>query len=186
VSEQSSSGTQVSDRAVLEGTGRSWTDWFQVLDEAGAAKMNHREIVGFLGKEEGVSEWWRQMITVTYEKSRGLRKKHERPDGFQVSSSKTALVPVEQLYEMWTDAGKRSGWLQQPITIRKATSPRSLRITWVDGATDVSVNFYGKGSAKSQVSLEHSKLKSADEAEQMKAFWKDALNSLKAAVESGG
>ncbi|CAN5644184.1 hypothetical protein BH23GEM6_BH23GEM6_19410 [soil metagenome] len=178
-------GTQVSERAVRDSTGRGWAEWFQILDEAGATDMSHREIVSLLGKEEALSEWWCQMITVAYEKGRGMRKKHERPGGFQISSSKTVPIGVERLFEMWTDPAKRMKWLQKPITIRKATAPRSLRVTWTDGASDVSVNFYGKGDLKSQVSLEHSKLHTLDQAEEMKLFWKGALNGLKEAVETG-
>jgi len=186
VADKQSTGTQVGDQAVQKGTGRNWDQWFQILDEAGAKGMSHREIVSFLGQEDTVSEWWRQMITVTYEKSRGIRKKHERPDGFQISSSKTVAVGVERLFQMWSDPSARKTWLAEPITIRKATTPRSLRITWADPVSDVSVNFYGKSEAKSQVTLEHSKLATPEEADRMKLFWKDALNRLATAAVPGG
>ena len=53
----------------------------------------------------------------------------------------------------------------------KATTDRSLRITWADGKTSVQVMFYPKGDGKCQVVADHSKLKDAKAAARMKAYW---------------
>jgi hypothetical protein len=58
-----------------------------------------------------------------------------------------------------------------------------MRITWVADGSHVDVGFYRKGEEKSQVALEHSKLKSAAEVAKSKAFWSDALGRLKALLE---
>jgi hypothetical protein len=62
--------------------------------------------------------------------------------------------------------------------IRKATPEKSMRITWSDGKTRVSVNFYAKGEAKSQVALEHEKLPDAKAVAKMKTSWAAALERL--------
>src|SRR5450432_4053299 len=85
-----------SDAAVQSATGRDWDDWFRRLDRAGSAKLDHTTIARRLGeKSPELSPWWRQMITVHYERARGLRVTHQKFDGsFSASASKTVDVPV--------------------------------------------------------------------------------------------
>lgn len=175
---------KVGDEAVHKATGKNWKEWYALLDKAGARKMVHKDIAAYLYNEVGVSGWWAQMVTVGYEQERGLRAKHEKCDGFAVSGSKTVAVSVERLFEAFHDPKARRHWLDDAgFTIRKATPARSLRITWVDGQTDVDVNLYPKGAAKSQVSVQHSKLSGTTEAARMKAYWAKALEKLKEFLE---
>ena len=58
-----------------------------------------------------------------------------------------------------------------------------MRVTWIDGRTSVSVNFYDKGPGKSQISLQHGKLKNAREAEAKKKYWRARLVELKRVLE---
>lgn len=67
-----------SDAAVAAKTGKSWAQWFAVLDAAGANKMSHKEIVAYLRDNHDIGSWWQQMVTVGYEQARGLREKHAR------------------------------------------------------------------------------------------------------------
>src|SRR5687768_2359813 len=65
--------TKVSDDAVAKSTGKTWDQWFKLLDKAGCAKMNHKEIVAVVAKHFD-GPWWGQMVTVGYEQARGLRE----------------------------------------------------------------------------------------------------------------
>lgn len=170
---------QVSTEAVQAKTGKTWEEWFEILDAAGAQKMNHQEIVAYLSVQHGVGEWWQQMVTVTYEQTRGLRARHENPQGFQISRSKTLPVSPDELFDAWQDPAQRAAWLADPdFRVRKETRPKSLRITWVDGQTNLEVMLYPKGPAKTQVSVQHNRLESAEQAEAMKSYWIDMLNRL--------
>jgi Domain of unknown function (DUF4287) len=80
---------RMSDEAVKAKTGKTWKEWFAILDKAGAKKMTHQEIVQLLHTKHDVGPWWVQMVTVTYEQQSGMRQNHERPDGFQISVSRT-------------------------------------------------------------------------------------------------
>ncbi len=113
-----------------------------------------------------------------YEQIRGMRDKHQMPEGYQISVSKTFLVPLERLYASWGDAQIRNGWLSESITVRKATENRSMRITWSESKTCLEVNFYPKGESKSQAVVQHSKLADSEQAERMKLYWKEALERL--------
>jgi hypothetical protein len=169
----------VGDDAVKKATGKTWDEWCRALDKSGAKELDHKGIVAILHKEFDVGPWWGQMVTVGYEQARGLRKKHEKPDGFSISGNKTIGVPIATLYDAWADAKQRKRWLPDPnFTVRKATAKKSMRVTWVDGTSSVDVMFYAKGAAKSQVSVEHRKLSSEASATRMKAYWKQSLTKL--------
>ncbi len=119
------------------------------------------------------------MITVGYEQARGLRKVHETGKGFQISGSKTVNVPVSKLFSLWIDDELRTKWLgKQKIEIRKTTKNKSLRISWLKDDTNIEVNFYSKGKGKSQVMLEHNKIKNEALAAKQKDFWKKKLEKL--------
>lgn len=173
-----SSFANVSNAAVLKATDRGWDEWFAMLDKAGAARLPHSEIVKILAKVDDPGAWWRQMITVGYEQARGLRVKHQKPEGFSVSASKTFPAPVSELYAHWTDARKRRAWLPDSFTIRTARADKSLRILWSDDETTVEVNFVAKGARKCQVAVQHNRLGSARVAETRKRFWRERLQAL--------
>jgi hypothetical protein len=64
-----------------------------------------------------------------------------------------------------------------------ASKPRSARFDWGDGETRVNVGFTAKGEAKSAVALQHERLSGAEEAERMKAFWRERVAALKEVLE---
>lgn len=185
---RSSSGKKalkVGDDAVKASTGKAWAEWYAILDAAGASKLDHKSIVAVLSEKYSVGSWWRQMITVGYEQERGLRELHQGPKGYAVTSSKTIDVPLRTLFNAWKDEKARAHWLPKAdFEIRKATSDRSMRITWIDKKTNVDVGFFPKGSHKSQVAVEHGKLPDANAVAKMKSFWSKALETLKANLEA--
>ncbi|RJP35756.1 MAG: DUF4287 domain-containing protein [Phycisphaerales bacterium] len=172
--------------AVERATGKGWDAWFDILDRSGALTLDHKEIATRLHTEHGLSGWWSQMVTVGYEQARLGRQKHERPDGFQVSASRTIQAPLPALYVAWSDPRQRSKWLAKAETkfhIRTATEDKSMRITWIDGRTHVDAHFYAKNPGKSRITVQHRKLPTAEQAVQAKAAWADRLDRLKAVLE---
>jgi len=175
---------RMSDEAVEAKTGKTWKQWFAILDKAGAKKMNHQEIAKYLNTEQGVGPWWQQMVAVTYEQARGLRKPHERPDGYQISVSRTVNVPIAKLYNAFANHKARKAWLAEDgLAVRKATANKSMRVTWNDVKTSLEINFYPKGEGKSQVVVQHSKLPNAKASATMKTYWTRALDRLRASLE---
>ncbi|MBI3884526.1 MAG: hypothetical protein HY302_02170 [Opitutae bacterium] len=169
--------------AVKKATGKTWREWCALLDKAGAPRKSHKEIAELLSARHKVAAWWAQMVAVGYEQARGLRVKHQKPAGFEVSVTRTIAAPVARAFEAWKDAALREKWLPRtPLAVRKATPHKSIRITWADG-TSVGVNFWPKGALKCQVVPQHSKLPDADSAERMKDFWTEKLELLRAYLE---
>jgi uncharacterized protein YndB with AHSA1/START domain len=174
----------VSDEVIRRRTGRGWEEWFDLLDEWGAVERPHKEVARWLASEHGIGGWSAQSVTVSYERARALRAVGERPDGFAVTASKTVAVPVDRLYEAFVNEALRKRWLPEgELRERTATKPRSARFDWGDGETRVNVGFTAKGEAKSTAALEHERLADADEAERMKAFWRERIAALKEVLE---
>lgn len=173
----------ISSAAVAKATGRTWAEWLALLDKAGAKKMSHREIAAWLHTRHKVPQWWAQMVAVGYEQARGLRVRHQKADGFEISVTKTMVAPVDRAFAAWKDAALREKWLPRtPLIVRKATPHKSIRILWPDGTT-LSVNFWPKGPLKCQVVPQHGKLATPEAAEKMKGYWADKLELLRAYLE---
>lgn len=169
----------ISSEAVEARTGRTWADWLRALDNEGCKSMKHPAIAALLHERFKVGPWWSQMITVGYEQARGMREKHEKPDGYSVSASKTIAAPIDRAFGAWSNARSRNRWLADaPIDIRRSTKNKSMRIVWTEDDTKVDVNFYAKGEAKSQVAIEHSRIRSARLAETRKKWWRARLVEL--------
>ena len=182
--QKSNSGSRMSDGAVAAKTGKNWSQWFALLNKSGAKKMSHKEIVKLLNDKYDVGPWWCQMVTVIYEQQSGLRESHERPDGYQISVSRTLNNSISDLFKSFENETLRSAWLSEDgLRVRKSTKNRSMRVTWKDGKTSLEINFYPKATNKSQVVVQHSKLPSASAAARMKNYWSKALDRLQTTLE---
>jgi hypothetical protein len=159
-----------SDERIRERTGRGWEEWFDLLDTWG--ELTHREIARRIAAELGIDPlaWNAQAITMSYERTRGGRLAGQRDDGFAVTATKTLPVPVEQLFDAFLEQGE--------LRERTSTRPKSARFDWAGGESRVNATFVAKGEASSTVSVEHRRLADPDEAERMKAFWRERLNGL--------
>ena len=177
-------GLNISSEAVKAKTGKTWVQWFALLDKARAQAMSHKDIVAVLSKKHDIGPWWRQMVAVAYEQAKGLRDKHERPDGFEISRSKTIKAPVGDVYEAWGNTRRRAQWLPgAKLTIRKATENKILRVTWGDGS-NLDVSLHAKGATKTQIVVQHGKIGSARAAAKQKEFWGEAFDRLAQLLES--
>src|SRR5215510_11774808 len=100
----------MTDAAVRAKTGKDWAGWFAALDRAGAAKLEHRAIAELLSRRHGIPGWWCQMVTVEYERARGLRVRHQTTGGFEVAVSRTIAASLPALYEAAATAPNRRRW----------------------------------------------------------------------------
>jgi hypothetical protein len=176
----------MSDAALAKATGRSWPEWAEILDQAGAAGWEHRRIAEHLHAEQGVGDWWAQMVTVGYERLRGLRDVGQRRGGgYEVSKSKTLAVSVAEVWRAFGDPRRRRTWLPDlALEVTTATEPKSMRIKLDDGSR-IDVYFTAKGASKASVALQHRKLADRKAADDMRAFWTARLEALRTALEDG-
>jgi len=160
-----------SDERIRERTGRGWEEWFDRID--GWGMTEHREIARRIAAELGIDPlaWNAQAITMSYERTRGGRVAGQRADGFAVTAQKTVPVPAERLFDAFVS--------QPELRERTSTRPKSARFDWAGGDSRVNVTFVAKGETSSTVAVEHARLADAEEADRMKAFWRERLSTLK-------
>ncbi len=175
------------DEKIRERTGRGWEEWFDLLDEWGAAERPHREISRHVASvlELDPLAWPVQAVTTSYERARGLREAGQLADGsYEAGASRTVAVPVEVLYDAFVDAERRAAWLPDaPLSERTATRPRTARFDWNGGVTRVQVAFTAKGPERALATIRHQGLSGNDEAERMKAYWRERVTALKEVLE---
>jgi hypothetical protein len=58
----------ISDDAVKKATGKTWKEWFALLDRLGAQKLSHEDIARLLHAGHLDSTWWSQRVTGMYER----------------------------------------------------------------------------------------------------------------------
>jgi uncharacterized protein YndB with AHSA1/START domain len=101
-----------------------------------------------------------------------------------ITASKTVAIPVERLFDAFVDESTRDRWLPDgELRERTSTRPKSARFDWGDGETRVNVGFQAKGDERSTVDLEHERLPDAEQAERMKAYWRECVAALKSQLE---
>jgi hypothetical protein len=169
----------MSDAAIKDATGCTWTRWVKALDHHGAAELSHREIAALIKQTYDTPSWWTQMVAVGYERIKGLRTRGQQRNGtFGMTRSRTFAVNVETLFDAWADTRTRKRWLGETgVKVRTATPPKSLRLQMSDGAI-IAVGFVAKGKGKSSVALEQAKLPDRETAERLKRQWSERLDAL--------
>jgi len=173
----------MSDAAVKAKTGKDWAGWFGALDKAGAAKLDHRAITDILSEKHGIPGWWCQMVTVEYERARGLRVRHQTTSGFSVAISKTIATSLADLYEATANAAKRKQWFPMgAFELSRQTKDKYFRGSWNKNAR-LEIGFYAKGAGKAQIAVQVNKLAKKADVELERAAWKKALGKLQELVE---
>jgi hypothetical protein len=168
-----------SEAAVRKATGKSWDDWFRILDAWGATERTHTAIARRVNAELGVDGWWAQSVTVGYERARGMRAEHQRTDGFSVDVSKTFPVGAERLHAMFAQARQRNRWIDRgTLKLRTATAPKTARFDFGDDGSRVVVGIAAKGSSKSTAAIQHERLPDSGAVKGMRTFWKERLAAL--------
>ena len=195
-----------SDESVRSATGKTWKEWFRLLDDAGAEDLGHKQIVAWLRDEAGLaSGWWQQNVTVEFEKARGKRAPvGETADaGFQVGAQRTIDAPVERVWEWLTTAPGRDIWLgrleELPLVkgqryetidgisgeIRTIRPNDRIRLSWKPSdwpkASTVQVTVTPKGE-RCTVGFHHEKLPDVDARKSMREQWLAVLDELQAAM----
>jgi uncharacterized protein YndB with AHSA1/START domain len=191
---------------VKSATGKSWEQWFSLLDGRGGIGQGRRAIGDFLYKECKLDPWWCATINVEYEAARGAVEKDGRPKGYMICVTKTITASVEQAYEAWSTTEGLNQWFSTKNkaevsdgrsysnadgdagVFKRVRKNRDLRFTWENPAhtspTLVDVVFQDKGKGKTGVMITHDRIQKREEADGLRAGWAQALDRLKSSLES--
>lgn len=169
----------MSDAALKAKTGCTWQRWVGALDAVAAYTWDHREIAQYAHEKYKVPGWWAQTVAVGYERIKGLRMRGQRRGGeFRASKSRVFPVALPRLFRAFGDRRARARWLPGVnLVVRTATRDKSMRITWPDH-TSVEVGFYGKGAGRSQVAIQHNRLRDRAAVDRMKQYWTERFDAL--------
>ena len=173
----------MSDAAVKARTGRDWAGWFKTLDKAGASRLAHRQIADILSNRHRVPGWWCQMVTVEYERARGLRVRHQTPTGYSVAVSKTLATGLPQLFSATARPGERRKWFPRgAFEASSQTRDKYFRGRWKQNAR-LEIGFYAKGAGKSQIAVQVSRLARKADVEPVRRQWRTALGKLQGLLQ---
>lgn len=191
---------------VKSATGKSWDEWFSILDKRGGIAQGRRPITEFLYTECKLDMWWCATINIEYEAARGVVEKDGRPKGYMICVTKTIAAPVDKAYAAWTAADGLNQWFStrnkaevsdgghysnadgDTGVFKRVRKNKDLRFTWENAAhtspTLVDVVFQDKGKGKTGVMITHDRIQNREEADGLRAGWAQALDRLKSLLES--
>ncbi|MCB2067434.1 MAG: hypothetical protein KDE15_12440 [Erythrobacter sp.] len=172
----------MSDASVREATGHDWAHWLAVLDARGARDMDHAAIVRSL-EADGIRPWWRQMLTVGYERMIGRRAMGQTCAGtFSANASRTIPGTMDTARQAWAALNaERAEYAGAVATGEPRCTDSANWRYWrvdLDDGSKVSVMFSDKPGGKATVAVNHDKLASAEAIAIAKAFWKPLLQAL--------
>ena len=173
--------TTMTDAAIKARTGKDWAAWFAALDKAGAARLDHKAIARLAGEALGAGDWYGQMMSVSYERARGIRAMNQKCDGeFSVSVTRVMGVPLPKLYAAATAAPQV--WFPKGVFAESSrTKDKYWRGKWKTGRLEF--GFYAKGAGKAQIALQSNQLPNGEAVEKERALWKKAIDKLQDIVE---
>jgi hypothetical protein len=64
---------KIGDDAVKAKTGKSWNQWFKILDSFDVQTNGHQLAAKRLSEKHKLGPWWSQAVAIRYEWERGLR-----------------------------------------------------------------------------------------------------------------
>ena len=184
---------ELSNKTAIKSTGHDLEYWFKVLDKFGKAN-GHTKAAEFLYAEHKVQAWHAQMITVTWERSRGLRQENQSCTGaFQVSVSRRIAASTDWIVDFINNPKARKDWLKasspalrkaiedafadgKTLETKKAGYAR-MRYKWLSSVVELRV--YGKPSEKSSIVADSSDLPDADAVTVRREAFAQALDRLR-------
>ncbi len=175
------------EEAIRAATGKGWNEWLALLDaaDAGAQGLDHQRVWDIAMRSlPDTAGWWGQMVSVGYERVRGLREKHESCSGeFQSTLSKTFAVPLFAAFAAWADANLRGQWLDAPdLAFTKLNVGKNIRARWPDGAL-LDIRFNATGPDRCQIVVDTMKLDDGAAVQRAKAFWQAQFDRLQHYLE---
>ena len=173
----------LTDEAVVKATGKGWDKWFILLGQEKADKLTHKEIAKLLSEQHKVDGWWAQSIAVEYERHLGRRQVGQVKDGtFHTAVSKTILGNIDQAFELWLNAVREEKELNSiPLAEKPAISKSEKWRYWrvnLQNGSKVAITVGTKTAEKSTLTFSNEKLKSKDDINTWKVFWRDYITKL--------
>jgi uncharacterized protein YndB with AHSA1/START domain len=189
----------VTEEVCKAATGKTIQEWFGVIDELGGPKVGRRAVIDKLYGEFKVDMWWITTLNHLYEAKNGVVEKDGRGKGFNICVTKTLPVPLEKVYEAWTQPELLSLWFGDDTkvdvtdggtysnadgdtgTFKRVRTKKDLRFTWENPAHQpsmVDVVFTDKGG-KTYLLVNLDRVQTRAEADGLRRAWGEAVERLR-------
>jgi uncharacterized protein YndB with AHSA1/START domain len=201
------SDKSIDDATCKAETGRTMAEWFKLMDAHGGLAKGRRELGNMLLQgEHKVDPWWATTLNSEYEAARGAKEKDGRAKGYMICATKTIKATPEACYAAFSDAKALDRWLGPKhqfelkegaslsnadgnrATVKKISPNKAIKLDWTQAdaapGTPVEVKFQPMG-AKTTVMVQHDRLQTRADADGMRRAWGEALERMKAHVETG-
>ncbi len=185
-----------SDEAVKKATGKTWSEWFKILDDTKMSKLPHPDIVRWLHENDLIKKgkdwpagmsfnagWWAQSIVVGYEEKIGRRVFGAKKAGnYTVTVGKTMDGTPDDVLKLWEGLVKNKNEFNK-VKIggdSRASSTKDWRywkVDMVDGSK-VLAGIGPKATNQSAFSVTMDKLKGKEEVEEWRKYWKEFIVKL--------
>jgi hypothetical protein len=168
----------VTDADVKKKTGRTWQEWFTLLDRDGAAKLDRRRITRIVASKYGVGLWWRRTIAKAYEQSRMARDVGQELASSPVARTSRGMhPPMRALSATMHDVEARARRLKsRSFSDRPAPGTISNRHSAGVGNVDVSGDRFEAVQSESGVIVDS--IRDVHPVRKMRAFWKARVDAL--------
>jgi uncharacterized protein YndB with AHSA1/START domain len=195
----------VSDTSCKSATGKTIAEWFKALDSHGGVALGRRTLSHWLMDEHEVDPWWSSTLVAEYEIARGDLAKDGKPKGYSICPTKSIKANAQICFAAFADAASMNAWFGpkhvvelregghwrngdgNKAVIRKVNAGKNIRLIAEDEGltlpTPVEIKFEGKGD-KCTVMVSIERLQTRAEADGYRRAWGDALDRLKAMIES--
>lgn len=199
----------VSEASCKSATGRTIAEWFKALDAHGGVALGRRHLSNWLQEEHEVQSWWSSTVVNEYEIARGDLGRDGKPKGYSICPTKSIKASALACFAAFADARSLNAWFGRGCEvdlvvgghwrsadgnraiIKKVNPGKNIRMLAEDPgltlATPVEIKFESSARDKADrctvmVSIE--RLQTRAEADGYRRAWGEALDRLKAFVES--
>lgn len=165
----------IDDKTIKEKTGKAWDKWRKILDKHKNALETHGQKVQFLKQEYNLTSLLAEKITIRYEKE--LRELYiKMNEEHEISKSKTFECEIDKIYNFIKNLFLSSSFEFFPTQIIEDITNKNIEIVCND-KSHIIAYFYSKND-KTQLIVQHAKLKNARMYEDIRKFWMRKLREI--------
>lgn len=191
----------ITNKSILKNTGKSWSEWIEVLNKHGAMNMSHKEIVQLLKGRYKQGLWWQQQVAISYDIYVGKRIEGQNSKGkYSASPVKTIHQSSAKVWKFITSPKGQKIWLGEFADfsldkgsafeadggyygeVRTVLKNKRLRLKWIESETDLKsylqIHIVERGADKCMLIFQHDEITTAREKDKFKSHWRDVLEKI--------
>lgn len=191
----------ISTESIKKNTGKTWDQWVEILNKAGAKIWTYQETTAYLGRKHKVSVWWRQWVSNGYQVAVGNRIQGRTLKGdYSIIVTRTIHKDHKKIWKLLVSDQGLAVWLR-PMSkfrlqvkhtfetdagvygeIRTMLAHRRVRFTWQeadwDKSTTVQMFLSPRKNGSTILAFQHEKLRDGRLREPLRQYWSQIADEL--------